>query len=62
MTICKECKRGTLTVIGVDDMNLLVQCGYCKEIYLVEPDGLGQGGLEWAQAMADKESGLFELY
>ena len=50
---CKECD-GKLKVIDVDDISLTVECEKCGIEYCVEPDGLGFGGLEWVEAMAEK--------
>ncbi len=53
MAKCKECNTGDLTILGTagfDDL-IEVECESCGEIYEVEPDGLGDGGLEFIDAM-----------
>ena len=44
---------GTLIIQGVAGFNDLieVECNKCKDCYEVEPDGLGEGGLEMVDAM-----------
>lgn len=54
MAICRECQNGTLKIIGLGDMGdtILVECRNreCQEQYEVEPDGLGEGGMEFVDA------------
>lgn len=54
---CRECRRGTLEIVGVGhyDDTILVECPECGEEYEVEPDGLGEGGLEMVEAMEIEE-------
>lgn len=59
MVKCRECKTGKLEVVDCEDCLLTVECQRCGTVYDVEPDGLGDGGLEWAEAMARKEGGEF---
>lgn len=56
---CFRCKTGNLEVIDVDNCSITVFCDECNEEYRIEPDGLGQGGLEWIDAMIRKENGEF---
>jgi hypothetical protein len=44
---------GTLEIQGIAGFNDLieVQCNKCEDVYEVEPDGLGDGGLEMVDAM-----------
>jgi len=53
METCKEC-GGKLEVIDADDATIIVECKECHEVYQLEPDGLGEGGFEWVDAMAAK--------
>lgn len=57
--ICKVC-GGKVKIVDVDDISITVRCKSkdCQEKYTVEPDGLGEGGLEWAEAMQLKREGL----
>jgi len=57
--ICTAC-GGRVRIVDVDDISITVRCTSddCREEYQVEPDGLGEGGQEWAEAMALKEEGL----
>jgi hypothetical protein len=52
MTKCREC-GGKLSILGTGCYGdtVEVECGKCGEFYEVEPDGLGMGGEEWAEAM-----------
>jgi len=54
MNKCKECRKGKLEIIDVDDIGMTVECSLCKTTYWVEQDGLGDGGLAWAEAMAEQ--------
>ena len=63
---CKEC-GGQLEIFDVDDDSISVGCLSCNAEYTVEPDGLGHGGLEWAEAMYRKqcteaENNIFEPF
>ena len=53
---CKEC-AGKLKIIGLGNYGdtIEVECLDCGDIYDVEPDGLGCGGEEWAEAMLIQE-------
>lgn len=53
--ICRECGEGTLKLVDADDISIYIQCQECHEEYSVEPDGLGEGGLEWVEAMMIKQ-------
>lgn len=50
--ICRECKKGTLTVIGMGpyEDTIIVECQECGEEYELEPDGLDEGGMEMVEA------------
>ena len=52
---CRECKKGNVKIVDVDDCTLTVECPVCHEVYYVEPDAFGDGGQSWAEAMAEKE-------
>lgn len=49
---CRECKKGTLKVTGMGpyEDTIFVECQECGEEYEVEPDGLGEGGMEMVEA------------
>lgn len=51
---CRECKKNTLKIVGTGsyDDTIEVACdnAKCLAEYDVEPDGLGQGGMEFADA------------
>ena len=49
---CLYCD-GEVEFIDVDDVTIIVYCPKCDRDYVVEPDGLGCGGLEWADAMTE---------
>lgn len=51
--ICRECRKGHLKITGVGGFEdtILVECTNCGEEYEVEPDGLGEGGLEMLEAL-----------
>ena len=56
---CRECETGDLKILGTTNFEscIEVECQNpeCGEVYEVEPDGLGEGGMEWVQArMLDK--------
>lgn len=55
MSKCRECKKGTLKILGRgyygDTVEVECQNENCKECYEVEPDGLGMGGEELFMAM-----------
>jgi hypothetical protein len=58
MVKCRECLIGELDIIGTGSYGVEVEClnHGCGEIYEVEPDGLGQGGLEYVEAqMIDRQ-------
>ena len=49
---CRECGEGTVKIngtAGFDDL-IEVECDQCGEIYEVEMDGLGEGGMEFVEA------------
>lgn len=50
---CRECQKKTLKITGTGHYGdtVEVECTNCGEVYEVEPDGLGQGGLELIIAM-----------
>jgi hypothetical protein len=54
MEKCCECLTGTLKILGLGGFGDLIevecQNPKCGEVYEVEPDGLGQGGLEFVDA------------
>lgn len=56
---CRECGKKELTIMGTGYYgdNIEVECQACGEFYEVEPDGLGQGGLEFilAQQLDSKQ-------
>ncbi len=49
---CRECGDGYLDVIGTSGFGdtIEVECDNCGETYELEPDGLGEGGMEWVDA------------
>ena len=49
---CREC-GGELKIIGTGNLGdtILVECQSCGDIYELEPDGLGEGGLEMVDAL-----------
>ena len=50
--ICRECKKGTLKVIGMGpyEDTIIVECQECGEEYELEPDGLDEGCMEMVEA------------
>jgi len=50
--ICRECKRGTLHVLGLGSYEdtIEVECPVCGDGYEIELDGFGEGGLESGEA------------
>lgn len=50
--ICRECRKGTLQIVGMGayEDTIIVECPECGESYEVEPDGLGEGGMEMLEA------------
>jgi hypothetical protein len=58
--ICRECRKGTLQVTGMGDFEdtLLVECPECGEEYELEPDGLGEGGMEMVEAFEIEQKRL----
>ena len=54
---CREC-GGKLKILGTGEFGdtVEVECTACGEDYEVEPDGLGDGGMEWVDAMMMDES------
>ncbi len=58
---CRECRKGDLNILGTGYLGdtIEVECNNpeCSECYEVEPDGLGEGGLEFIDAkMKDNEN------
>lgn len=52
---CQECEKVTLKILGIDEEYgdcIVVGCTNkeCFAEYKVEPDGLGQGGMEFVKA------------
>ena len=49
---CPECKNGTLQITGMGDFedSILVECPECGYETELEPDGLGEGGMEMVEA------------
>lgn len=43
---CREC-QGTLTIIDADDATMTVECDDCGDVYLVETDAFGDGGMTY---------------
>jgi len=65
MAKCRECETGTLKIMGTAGFNDLIevecQNPECGEVYEVEPDGLGGGGLEFIDAIEqDMMNGDFD--
>ena len=52
MAKCRECKTGELKIIGTGFYGdtIEVECQNCGEFYEVEPDGLGDAGMEMVEA------------
>jgi len=52
--ICRECKKGTLKILGLgpyeDTIEVECQNPECTAEYSLEPDGLGDAGLEMEEA------------
>lgn len=50
--ICRECRKGTLKVIGMGpyEDTIIVECQECGEEYELEPDGLDEGCMEMVEA------------
>lgn len=55
---CPWCGKTGVIIDGVDDCSIDISCPHCEEAGRFEPDGLGEGGLEWAEAMAYFEGGF----
>jgi len=51
MAKCRECK-GELKILGTGFYGdtIEVECQACGELYEVEPDGLGEAGMEMVEA------------
>lgn len=58
---CRECKKGVLKIVGTGPYGdtIEVECQDCGEIYEVESDGLGDGGLEMIEAIQAEEDRQF---
>ena len=55
---CSEC-GGELEILGTGHYGdtIEVECKDCCEFFELEPDGLGEGGMEWVEAkMKDEEN------
>ena len=52
MRKCRECKTGKLKIVGTGYYGdtIEVECQNCGECYDLEPDGLGNTGLEFVEA------------
>lgn len=49
---CPYCElKGGIEIEDCDDSSVHIFCSLCRECGKVEPDGFGDGGLEWAEAM-----------
>jgi len=52
--ICRECRKGELKILGLgpyeDTIEVECQNPECGESYFVEPDGLGDAGMELVEA------------
>lgn len=48
---CPYCETKGVKITGCSDCSIDIYCPNCKESGTIEPDGLGEGGLEWAEAM-----------
>ena len=48
---CREC-GGELKILGTGGYGdtVEVECQNCHDVYEVEQDGLGMGGMEWGEA------------
>jgi hypothetical protein len=61
MAKCRECGKGELKILGTggygDTVEVECQNPECGDIYEVEPDGLGDGGMEWVEAKMMDEQG-----
>ena len=61
MAKCITCGKGNLKIMGTSGLGDLieVECDNpeCGDVYDVEPDGLGEGGMEFVEArMKDMEN------
>jgi hypothetical protein len=56
---CRSCS-GQLEIIDADDATMTVECTECSELYVVEPDALGDGCMTYyvefltGQAVSDE--------
>lgn len=46
---CRTC-RGQIEIIAADDATMTVECVECGDLYLVEPDAFGDGGIDYYPA------------
>jgi hypothetical protein len=55
--LCRECGTGKMVIVGSGsyDDTIEIECNNCGDYQELEPDGLGEGGLEWVEAMMLKE-------
>lgn len=49
---CRECKSKNVKIVDADECSITVHCLNCGEEYLLEPDGFGEGGMEWVEAIS----------
>lgn len=49
---CKRCGKKTVEITHCGDSLMECYCSNCEEEWTTEPDGFGDGGLIWAEAMA----------
>ncbi len=49
---CPECNKGWLKPVGICGFDDLIEaeCNNCHEVFELEQDGLGEGGLEFIDA------------
>lgn len=48
---CGHCGVIGVEITNCEDYFMEVFCGECGEEWVIEPDGFGDGGLVWAEAM-----------
>jgi hypothetical protein len=58
---CHNCGGKDFEILGTGYLGdtIEVECKDCGEFYELEPDGLGQGGMEWVEAKM-KDEGSWE--
>ena len=54
---CHECGHTEFEILGTGYLGdtIEVECKECGAFYELEPDGLGQGGMEWVEAKMKDE-------